>query len=411
MTSAATLTTHDAALKQHYVKERVQNLVYKDNPFLAMVPKYESFGGRNLPIPVVYGNPQGRSKNFSAAKTGSQATTSKLEDFLLTRVKDYSLATIDGEAMKASKGDANAFMDVATTEIDGALQSLTRSVAMGLFRDVSASIGQVSAEPSTNASTFTVTMKYASDIANIEVGQLINIYSAASGGSKRSSDGTDDEWYVASVNRSAGTFVVTGTYDGSGDIAANDYIFVEGDRGNGISGLEGWVPASAPSATLFFGVDRSVDTVRLGGNRLDASALPIEEALIEGEAQVAREGMSLTHYFLNNKKFGDLKKALGSKVQYVDVSVNAHVSFRGVQVEGERGTITVIPDHNCPQNRIFGVNMNYVKLYSIGPAVGLLEDDSLSMLRQSDDDGYEVRCGFYGNLGIRAPSAFINIQV
>ena len=48
------LTSFDAALKQHYTSENVENMVYMDNPLFALVAKYEEFGGRNLPIPLIY---------------------------------------------------------------------------------------------------------------------------------------------------------------------------------------------------------------------------------------------------------------------------------------------------------------------------------------------------------------------
>jgi hypothetical protein len=117
------LTSFDAALKQHYTSDRVENMVYADNPFLAMVAKMEDFGGRNLPIVLIYGNPQGRSATFSNAQTRGAATSTRVTDFILTRVKDYSIATIDNETLEASKGNANAFMEAATTEVDGAINS------------------------------------------------------------------------------------------------------------------------------------------------------------------------------------------------------------------------------------------------------------------------------------------------
>src|SRR5580692_5162547 len=99
-----------------------------------MVPKMENMGGKYTPVPIIYGNPQGRSKTFSVAQLGtnglggSQNSSYKIDSFFMTRTKDYAIATIDGETMKASKGDANAFMDAAVTEIDGAINSLTRSL-------------------------------------------------------------------------------------------------------------------------------------------------------------------------------------------------------------------------------------------------------------------------------------------
>ena len=396
------MTSFDAALKQHYTADRVLDMVYKDNPLFALMPKYESFGGKNLPIPLIYGNPQGRSKTFTQAQTQGGTTNSLVTDFVLTRVKDYSVATIDNETLEASKGNANAFMEAATTEIDGAINALTRSLAIGMYRDSSAQIGQVSAEPS--EATLTVTMKSSGDITNIEVGQVINIWSAKSGGSQRSYDGSNTDMTVTAVDRSAGTFTCSAaTYDASGTIAANDYLFVKGDRGLGISGLEDWVPSSAPSSTAFFGVDRSVDTQRLGGIRYDGSADPIEEALIEGASRAAREGAKVDHAFLSYAKYAELEKALGSKVQYVDLKMTAEVGFRGILINGPRGPIKVIPDQNCPDDVCFMLQLSTWKLYSLGKAVRVIDTDGLSMLRQASADGVEVRYGFYGNVGCRGP--------
>lgn len=405
------LTSFDAALKQHYTNDRVENMVYQDNPLLALLSKYESFGGRNLPIVIQYGNPQGRSKTFANAQTRGGVTTSKVDDFLLTRVKDYSIATLDNEALEASKGDANAFMEAATTEIDGAIHSLTRSLAVNIYRDSSSAIGQVNAAPSNNSGTFTLTLKEKQDVTNFEVGMKLVIYQNKSGGSARISQTGESSWPIAAVNRNTGVLTLTGTTDANKTIAADDFIFVEGDRGLGISGLEDWVPSTDPTSTAFFGVDRSVDVTRLGGLRLDGSSLPIEEALIEGDSMVGREGFALDHYFMSHQNFGQLKKALGSKVQYVDLQANAKVSFRGVMIDGVRGPIKVVPDQNCPNNRVFGLKLSMWKLYSLGKAVRVIDTDGLSMLRQASADGVEVRYGFYGNIGCRAPGSSINIKL
>lgn len=374
-----------------------------DNPLLALMPKMEDFGGRNLPIPLIYGNPQGRSATFSNAQTRGAATNSLITDFILTRVRDYSIATIDNETLEASKGNANAFMEAATTEIDGAINSLTRSLATAMYRTSAGYIGQVLAEPSETSGTFSLTLKNISDITNFEVGQMIVAYSAASGGSQRSSDGSDVNWVIAALNRTTGEITFTGTYNSSGTIAANDYLFVEGDRGQKVSGLLDWIPASAPSSSLFFGVDRSVDVTRLGGVRYDGSAQPIEEALIDAAALTAREGGKVDHCFLNYEKFAEFEKALGAKVQYIDLKVNAEVGFRGMIVNGPRGPIKVIPDQNMVSDAAYLLQLNTWKLYSLGKAVRVIDTDGLQMLRQASADGVEVRYGFYGNIGCRAP--------
>jgi hypothetical protein len=71
----------EAALKEHYTDERIYNMVYANNPLLALMPKYEQFGGKNLPVPIIFGNPQGRSATFSKAKANK--TTSQIQQFML----------------------------------------------------------------------------------------------------------------------------------------------------------------------------------------------------------------------------------------------------------------------------------------------------------------------------------------
>ena len=128
---ALDLTTFSSALKQHYTTDRIENMVYRDNPLFALLPKYEQFGGENLKLPIKYGIPQGRSATFSTAQ--SNKTNTQYKAFLLTRNKDYSLASIDNETIEASKGNSNAFIEAATSEIDGAIESATRSLATALY--------------------------------------------------------------------------------------------------------------------------------------------------------------------------------------------------------------------------------------------------------------------------------------
>lgn len=398
-------TSFASALKQHYTNDRVENMVYKNNPLLAMLPKMTDFGGKNLPIPIIYGNPQGRSATFSTAQTNK--TASKITDFVLTRNHDYALASIDNETLEASKGNQNAFMEAATTEIDGAINSVTRSLATALYRSGSGSIGQ----NTSNATGTTITLTQPEDVTNFEVNMEIVFSTADGGGTVKSGSVT-----VTAVDRDSGVLTVdalTAIASGAG-IAANDFIFVQGDYDSKIKGLLAWLPSTAPTSTPFFSVDRSVDVTRLGGIRYDGSALPIEEALIGGIHRVAREGGTPTHCFLSYARWDELCKSLGSKVQYIDDVVktgDATLNFRGVMIHGPKGPVKVMPDQNCPNNRAFLLQMDVWKLYSLGKCPRILDTDGLKMLRESSSDAVEVRVGYYAQLGTRAPGYNANIKL
>lgn len=89
----ATASNQVAALKELYTgDDYMKDLVYKKNPFLALVPKDESpdgMAGKYLPVPLIYGTPQGRSATFTNAQ--SNQTAPVLASFFVYRVSNYQL--------------------------------------------------------------------------------------------------------------------------------------------------------------------------------------------------------------------------------------------------------------------------------------------------------------------------------
>lgn len=288
--------------KKLRIKSHSDNIL---NPLLAMLNKYESFGGKNLPVPIRIGIPQGRSQDFATAQANK--TASKYRDFVLTRVHDYALASIDNETLEASRGDANAFVEAAISEIDGAIQSATRSLAVSLYRKKSGSIGKIGS--STNVTTAVIQLDDVESVTNFEVGMVLEASTADGGGSVKATART-----ITAVDRDLGQVTVNSNLNTGTAWAVADFLFVDGDYDAKISGLLSWLPSSAPtSGDNFFSVDRSVDVTRLAGIRFDGSALPIEEALISAASRAAREGGKPDTCFMSYSKYADLEKALGKQ--------------------------------------------------------------------------------------------------
>lgn len=391
------LTAMNAALKELYDGQVVENLVYADNPFLAMVPKKTDFGGKYKPIPIITGVSQGRSSTFSNAQ-GNQSPV-QIQSFLLTRASDYSIATIDNQTMLASRTDKMSFLEGAKLVIDGAFRSITNSAASALFRSGTGSIGRVA-----GISTGVITLTNPADIVQFEVNQVLQA-NATDGGVPRVALG-----YVIAVNRSAGTLTVAST--GLGGSAAtpsgwttSDYLLVQGDVNLKIKGLAAWLPATAPTTgDNFFGVDRSQDVTRLAGLRYDGTAQTIEEALIDASSLLAREGGKPDVCITNFATYAALEKSLGSKVQYVDMKGPAEIAFRGIMVNGANSMIKVFPDRNCPAQTGYLLQMSTWCLNSLGDVPQILRyGDGLEMLRVSNADAGEVRIGYYGQLATNAP--------
>ena len=172
-----------------------------------------------------------------------------------------------------------------------------------------------------------------------------------------------------------------------------------------ISGLEAWVPRvlDTNNKTLF-SQDRSADVSRLGGQRFDGSALPIEEALIEGASLVSREGGTPTHCFVDFKTFAKLEKALSSKVVYGEVKArDVDMGFASIALRGPRGIINIVPDQNALPDVAWLLQLDTWSLNTLGEAPMFLDFDNNQMLRENSADAYEVRLGYYGNLACNAP--------
>ena len=397
MASPLDVGTVTAALKEHYKPLRVQNMVDKANALLAMMPKYTKFGGENMPIPLLYSNPQRRSATFATGQANT--STSALEKFVLTRVKDYSFASITGESIKATERDSDAFLRYATMEIDGALHSLTRSLAVAMYRDGTGSVGQSEDNPDGSYANLTLINK--DDVTNFEVGMEIAFYANAAG--KPGADRGQNR-IIQSIDRSATTKQITFTANIHVDVAYTDHLVQAGDLNAKVTGLEGWCPTAAPAATAFFGVARTADVTRLGGNRFDGSALPIEEALIGGASQVARGGGRPDVCMVDFATFSNLEKSLGSKVVYDEAKGrDVDIGFSAIALRGPRGTIKIVPDQNCQPDVAWMLQLDTWSLNTLGEAPMFLDLDNNRMLRESAADAYEVRLGYYGNIACNAP--------
>jgi hypothetical protein len=407
--SGLDMTTFAAGLKAFYTPDKVRNMTYQNNPFWALIKKEENTSGKTYEQPVIYGSPQSRSAKFSVAQGQSVAASSQLKVFSVTRVSDYGIVTVDNQTIMASRNDAGAFMKARTVELNGAMIAVTDSLATALYRNGAGTLGSVGTMGTTTTTSLVVNLSSADDSVNFEPGMTL-IASQYDTTSARAQPATA---VITAVDRSAGTVTASCTTSSAIDWVANDVLCAYGDRTSTdrskVSGLEAWVPATAPGATTFFGVARNADT-RLGGLRFDATSYGIDEGLIKAAIIGAREGATIDHCFISYAKFADLVNTLGSKAQFVDLKTGG-IGFNALRMYTPAGEIKIVPDRKCPTNRAFLTQLNTWKFISLGPVPMLLDYDGAGTIVQYNADGIEMRVGYYGNLVCEAPGHNVNVLV
>lgn len=401
------LTAFNHALKEMY-PSIVGELNMLDKPTLALIKKRTDFTGSKYVQPAVYANNAGRSGSLTTAQ--SAAAGAKGIRFEITSTKNYGVVQIDGETIRASGGgnmsraEARAFLEARRQEIKATTEALMQSASHSLFRDGLGLRGQRA-----SISTNTVTLANAHDAIFFDVGMVVG---AVASDTTTLRTGTTT---VTAVTRGLTTSTVTlASAAAITSFADNDYLYVSGDYSAMLKGFDAWCPSSAPGATSFFGVDRSVDTSRLGGLRYSES-LPIVERLVRAEAFARIQGAKLDVFVLHPIRMAELKNALGDKIRYVDTaSADGRISFKSVELQTMYGSVRVLDDPFCQSTVAWGLQLDTWTLVSRGDMPGPLDHlggPPGQFFTMTGEDSIEGRYGYYANLACSAPGYNIRVAL
>lgn len=404
--SSATTGNQVALLKRLYPRG-VAEALYKRSVLLADAKKSTDFGGEGVYVNIRINGTAGSSSDFGTALANMRATTEKR--FFVTHRKEYSLFSVQGDAIARSKGDKNAIVSVLKTQVDGAKYAFERAMAARVYGDQGGAIGRISA--SSNVATTAVTLATPSHISRFEEG--IALQTSVDNGSGTSPAGTNGgpaQLTAVGLDRGTGGITANANWNTLPGTAVNHFIFRAGDYANAMTGIAGWIPSSAPSGgESFFGMDRSVgDVVRQSGIRHVGGGGSKEETLVNAGIKAAVLGSQLKRCYVSPFDFGDLQKELGSKV-VIDVKTREpDVGFKGIDVHTPAGTVTVVSDTDCPQGTAYMINPDDIELATAGECPSMLNWDGVGqVLRAANDDALQGRLGAYGNFKF----AFNNVPV
>lgn len=415
----AAIATSQAILKTKYTQPKVYWESYEDNPSFAEVRHDETFDGNNKQIAVQTEAPIGRGFSISQAQANMGPGTYK--DFLLTRIEDFGVARIKGQAMRAAAKSTGALISLWTREMDGIILQTARSAAINMWRTGTGSRGIVSA--SSTVGSATIALATVADISNFYIGAQLQA-SATDGGVLV---GGGAFATVTKINRVLGTMTVATTWSGQiPGLTTGMFLYINGDCPNGgtnlmVSGVQGWIPpANAISAGVrintnpWFGLDRTSDEVRLAGLYLDGTNTPMQEALIEACAMAGVEGAKIDRVWMHPRDRAVLVKELGAKVTYVKDTVKVEgigeIGFKAIDLTLDEAEVRVMADINVPRFTCLVTQWDTWTFESIGQAPGILKEDGPDFLRVGNDDSYEVRVGYYANLSNMAPAYSVNIS-
>lgn len=387
--STVNVAALDKALKTTYAKKGVAQF-YENMAFLHEVPKDETFGGRNHSIQIRHDG--GAMPTASFADALADSDSNQYKEFLLTRRKSYIRRSIDGEAIESATGGDTSAFDGLQDLLDAAFESFAADLALKMFGNGGGKRGRVASHTAT-----TITLTEEGDIINFQIGQKLQA-SLTDGTSGAVKAGTAT---ISKIDRD-GLVLTIDAFPGAW--ADNDYLFTNGDFGAAIVGLDGWLPVTAPTAgDNWYGVDRSVDPVRLAGQRyINTAGDPKEVVLDKALARGFRFAKRFDFCILNPLDMSDITVAMANRIREPRPSADGKqtLGYNKVTLTGAgQGMIDMVADPFCPRGRAYLLTKNTWALKTQGKAPKFLDLDKAGrILRETNADAYETRIGCRGAL-------------
>lgn len=409
-----------AAFKVWYKDGAPADLTMKEHPGYGMLPKSLWTGGKPFTYAVKTTKMAGRSKTFADAKTNDSPI--ELEKFSITTARDYARTTFDGETLLRTRNDAQAFFQYLRDQTDAAFEQMGDVLAHEFYRKGTGEVASVASAVYSTNSVFTLTNK--SEIKAFGLNDVVEFWDVSA--TKVQQAATVDNARIIAVDHANGTFTLTGdyganfsndgagiqTYTADGGLAAGDTVAFGGDLSESggslsvtraLAGLEGWNPLTPSSS--WYGVDQTTIPAYLAGGREDftSSGYGMRETLMQWCAKSLRYGGRFDIIIMNPENFVELEKELTSisyvEVRVTDASAPVQIGYRAIELACPWGTVMVMADADCPQNLARGVTfgeLDFKTVDRVGPWI--LDLDGNRMLRETSEDSYELRVGYYGQM-------------
>jgi hypothetical protein len=406
MASAAqtlNLTSYSAALKVLYDGQPLEFLGYENKPFLDLVDKEEDFYGISFPVPTSLSNIGGGSNDFPTAQNNQLPAAYRA--FSLTRYASYAVSTIDRQTLLASDNDKGAFMKARLAEFKNQQYTLMRNINIGLFGTGYGDRGVIGSIASVGAGTNNqIVLSNAKTVVNFETNMALVVGPTPAGTALRGGGTTPIVVTGRDAVNGLLTFGVNVTTIITG-IAATDIIYRMGDFSNAATGLQAWIPSTAPTATdNFLGVNRSIDGTRLAGIQYNAQQYNLKDGLTNALVAIQVEGGHPDTILCSPRRWGDLSNLMDTKRAYSEqIESEAGWSYRTLQLDSPMGSCKVLADNACPDAYAYILQLDTWHIKSLGKLTQLVDEDGLVLFRVYNQDAFEVRLAAYWNLYCDAP--------
>lgn len=388
----------DAGLQKHYSNRKTIDLTAeRASPFFGLIRRRSNVGGSGMRTPLMHRNPTGGSGSYDKAR--DNAVEGGYGAFENTHRDHFHVVKIGHKVLRLSSYKEAFFS--ARKEIDRGVAQCVWQLSRKMFGDRGGSVARMK---NSAFATTVLDLVHPEDAFMFEKNEKLKLGPNKDGSAIRAGVLT-----ISKVDRSAGQLTLTGNIvAGVAAAAQNDYIFHEGDEAKGWTGLESYNPRDAADlSTNLLGVNQTEDPTRLGGYRIDATGMNLEEALFETAAQLGMEGASASHAFINPIKWKDLNLSVSSgRMGRREIkSSTGYVAYQAITFMSTKGEVAVVADPACPPYELRMGEIDTLELKSADEVPSILKEDGLMLHRDTSGStiAFKVDMYAYGDLTCEAP--------
>ncbi len=400
MASGANPTTGAAFLKKFYSPDVVINTISKKESRLLNLVKHHTDGaGKSYSMLTVVGDNPSGSASFAEAQERGQNAQSSGYQFEVDWCDDYQAPSVSKGQIARTRNNKGGWIPVLRHEIDSTLRYSAHRRSVALF---TTGFGELATVTNAIGAGTTITLgNPRTGVADRSMAFRFTkgmklVYSASiSANTLRAGQSS----VVAKVNYSAGTVDMDVALNTIAGLAQNDVIFTKGDRQDSATparlrpaGLPAWIPTTAPSATLFFGVDRTENSF-LSGWIIDGTTTgkPLSQCLVEAANLCSTVGNAERLVaVVSVDKFIEFSAAQEDK-QYTMITGRGGTGYKALLVYADGIELPVISDKYCPNSAAYVMDPKALDHPSMGQAPHMDDEDGNAVLRQSADAGIEAR--------------------
>lgn len=406
----STLTTFDALLKERYIdSSKVEELIYPDNVLLGMLEKRGDSGmvGDVMPVPVVYGNPQGLGISFSTAQTNN--SNIKAAKWSIQAGSYHGVVDIGDKVLKASRTNQGAFLENKVTEIDGLYMQAGENLSIYTWGNGGQALGRRASISSND-----VSIVEGADAGNFEPGMKL-VASAADGASASDALRGGTAALLDGINRATGVLTST-TWGNITTFSDQDFLFRESDFfgtvGNTvIKGVQAFIPATDTLPDLWgvLQATRQADVQRFGGCR-------VADQFIQGRTYEERIRILISQMtgrfksrlknpagFMHPEEFEVLSTFLSARGIRPAEDSSTAFGYSKIDINSSAGVIPIYADRHCPKGSFFLLSLGNWWVSSMKELLHPQNEDGFSMLRRDASTDYEFRLLSYPLLACNAP--------